>query len=405
MVRCVLAFSLVGLFASSGAAQTRPDPREDARVHVGPLYLTPSVALRNFGIDTNVFNEWENPKSDFTATVVPSLALWVPVSRRFLLTTQTDAGFVYFHTFASQRTIDPHVRARADVFLRRLTLFAENDFQWARERANLEIDDRVRRRDNAARAGIEFQVTPKFSAEVSLFHQTFDYEAKGGVSRINLREALKRNERGVRVGLTHRLTSKTSLLLEGETLRARFDSSPQRSADGFRISPGVTFAPRALIGGTAKVGMRSFRPLRAEVPRYDGVVASVDLSYTLKGATRLSIETTRDIGYSYEPLQPYYVTTGVGGGLRRQVSGDIDVMLGVRRTRNAYRAISGVAPAAGIDAPRRDLILNYSIDLGDRLNRTSRLGFVVSWQQRTSSMSTLREYRGLTAGLSFSYGG
>jgi hypothetical protein len=118
------------------------------------------------------------------------------------------------------------------------------------------------------------------------------------------------------------------------------------------------------------------------------------------GATRLTVETTRDVGYSYEPLQPYYVATGIGGTLRRQISGDIDTVLSARRTRNAYRVVSGVQ-----ESPRRDVILSYAVDLGYRVNRTSRMGFVVAWQERTSSAGNLRRYRGLTAGLSFTYGG
>jgi hypothetical protein len=97
-------------------------------------------------------------------------------------------------------------------------------------------------------------------------------------------------------------------------------------------------------------------------------------------------------------VQPYYISTGVGGRIRRQVRGDIDVVLGTRRTRQTYRAMT-----TATSAPRRDLILNYSADIGYRVNRSSRLGFVVNWQKRESS-AVLRDYRGFTAGLSFTYG-
>jgi hypothetical protein len=393
----VLALMLV--VPAAALAQSRPDPRETASMRVGPLLLTPSVQLRNLGIDSNVFNEVENPKSDFTYTLAPRLDLWVPVTRRFLLTTRTELGIVYFQKYANQRSVDPRALVRGDILLHRLTLFAENDYLWARQRDNLETDDRVRRQDNTSRAGLIYEVTSKFSAEVSLYQRTYDYEANFDTIRaISYRAGLNRNERGLSIGLKHRLTSKTTLLLEGETQRTRFDFAGTKNADGFRISPGVTFTPRALIGGTAKVGLRRFTPLNNAVPSFQGVVANLSLGYTMFGATRLTVDTARDLAYSYEIVQPYYISTGVGGSIRRQVRGDIDVVLGTRRTRQAYRAMTTTTAA-----PRRDLILNYSADIGYRVNRASRLGFVVNWQKRESS-AVLRDYRGFTAGLSFTYG-
>ena len=57
------------------SAQSDPtDPgAARGRVQLGPLGLTPSVALTNLGIDTNVFNEVDDPKSDFTFTVSPQV--------------------------------------------------------------------------------------------------------------------------------------------------------------------------------------------------------------------------------------------------------------------------------------------------------------------------------------------
>lgn len=396
------AFAPLVLAPSAALAQARPgpDPRTDARMHVGPLYITPSAQIRNLGVDTNVFNEAENPKSDFTFTLAPKISAWLPVSRRFLLTTRSEAGLVYYQKYSDQRSIDPQVFVRGDVLLNHLSFFTENDFKWSKERANLEIDDRVRQKFNTVRGGVVLNVTPKFSTEVSLYQSTFDFDASLTSFRlINYRAGLKRNERGVRIALSHRLTSKTTLLLEGETTRARFDFAPVKNADGFRIAPGVEFAPRALIGGTAKVGIRRFSPINDQVPPFQGLVASLNLGYTLLGATRLTVETSRDLAYSYEVSQPYYITTGVGASIRRQVRGDIDAVVGARRTRQSYRALTGVSAD-----PRSDLILNYSADIGYRMTRDVRAGFVVSWQRRESSTTALT-YRGLTAGLSVIYGG
>ena len=399
MLKSIVVLALV-LAPGAALAQLRPDPRTDARMHVGPVYMTPSVTVRNLGIDTNVFNEAENPKTDFTYTLTPKMQLWLPVTRRFLLTTRAETGLVYFQKYADQRSIDPRVMMRGDIMLRRLAVFAEDDFRWSKERVNLEIDDRVRQKVNAARAGLIFGVTPKFSTEVSLYQSTYDFDASLTTFRaINYRAGLKRNERGLRVELSHRLTSKTTLILEAETLRARFDFATVKNSDGFRITPGVVFSPRALISGTAKAGFRRLKPLSEEAPTFQGLVASINMGYTVLGATRLSVEAARDLTYSFEVSQPYYVQNTFGGSIRRQIHGDIDLVLSGKRARQTYRPLAEV-----LTAPRRDRVLNYAADLGYRLTPAARAGFVLGWQRRESSIAS-RTYSGVTAGLSLTFGG
>ena len=57
-----------------------------------------------------------------------------------------------------------------------------------------------------------------------------------------------------------------------------------------------------------------------------------------------------------------------------------------------------------MDAGRRDGTVTYSVDLGYRLNRDSRIGFVVSKWTRTSNTASIHDYKGLRAGLSVTYG-
>ena len=61
--------------ASAASAQTggdgAPDPSK-VRVRIGPLWMNPTIALTNLGVDTNVFNgPAGQEQKDFTATVTP----------------------------------------------------------------------------------------------------------------------------------------------------------------------------------------------------------------------------------------------------------------------------------------------------------------------------------------------
>ena len=74
--------------------------------------------------------------------------------------------------------------------------------------------------------------------------------------------------------------------------------------------PIVTFDPLALIRGSASFGVRDFRPDSPDIPGFTGGTMAVDLTYTLLGSTRFAVRALRDIQYSFDILQPYYLQTG-----------------------------------------------------------------------------------------------
>ena len=72
---CAIGALLIG--ASSLSAQSLDDPIEGARTHLGPLGVSPSIAVTSVGIDSNVFNEFEDPKSDFRFALSPQVDAWL----------------------------------------------------------------------------------------------------------------------------------------------------------------------------------------------------------------------------------------------------------------------------------------------------------------------------------------
>ncbi len=74
---------------------------------------------------------------------------------------------MYFQTYASERSVNPHALVRGELYLQRLTLFAENDLLNTRQRPNYEIDARARRLENTIRLGGELRLSPKFSVELA----------------------------------------------------------------------------------------------------------------------------------------------------------------------------------------------------------------------------------------------
>src|SRR3954465_4857098 len=114
--------------------------RKNARMHVGPLYISPALLLKEAGIDSNVFNQAVDPKSDFTMTVTPQADIAITFARRALLTTTVGSDLVYYQKYASERSVDPAVSVRGEAYAHRLTLFVEDSYLNTRERPNFEVD-------------------------------------------------------------------------------------------------------------------------------------------------------------------------------------------------------------------------------------------------------------------------
>ena len=418
-VLCALA-----LFAGRGYAQTAStvatgapgsmsveDIRTTYPLHAGPFYLSPRVLLKELGFDSNVYNTALVQEEDFTFTLTPQSDIALPVARRALLLLNAGADLLYFQKNDSQRALNPAVAGRAELYLRRLTLFARGEYVNTRERANYEIDLRARHLDTSAGGGVVLRLSSKTSFEAGVHQSRVEYERNALADLTGLKQALDRNSEGYDAALHHRFTPLTSMVVKYETFDDRFPLSPERDATSYRILPGVEFKPRALINGRASVGYRSFTPSNPAVPPFSGPVADVSLSYTLWSSTTFGVTGGRDIAYSFEAATPYFVDNSVGLSIRRALSARFDVTLTGARHRYQYRPPVVVPPnevdVFGEQITRIDTNDNYTAGLGYWIKRQTRVGIGASYWTRRSTVDLLfrsRAYDRFRVGLTVDYG-
>ncbi len=397
-------FALVSLVAAAlsvptAAAQAAPDPRKDARVHVGPFYLTPTLALKDLGIDTNVFSSQTNPKRDFTFVVAPGTSLFVPMANRAVVKADLGVDFVYYKQYASERSIDPDVKLRADFLTPHLDLFVDDAFLSTRQRLNYEIDLRMRQQHNTYGGGFAIKFSPRTRMEFAARGGRHRFDGDASFNGTSLQQVLDHDTTSYSANLISQRTMKTKLTLLMEVAHDRFLHTAARNSDSVRVLPGVEFSPRALVTGRATLGFRRFQTLSPTVPDFSGVVTSVDLGYTLLGSTHIGVQADRDVAYSYDRSQSYYLVNGLGGSLRRQLFGRADAIVGGKRYRYDYRSTTAAAVALPVETTT-----NLNFDLGYRMRNSTRIGVAVSRWVRSSSLSTSRDYRGWRYGVSVTYG-
>jgi len=395
---CTIGVLLTGASAAV-SAQTPDDSIERARLQMGPLGLTPSIALTNLGVDTNVFNQFENPKSDFTFTVAPQLDARLRAGQ-WRLRVVSRADMVYFQQYSSERSIDGVFDSRLERRVARITPWFTGAAGSGRQRFGYEIDLRFRRDVRDVAAGVDVRVAGRTRVGVSARRITYSHDPDAEFEGSNLREVLDRRTDAFSLQFQYALTPLTTFIVSGERAYDRFEFTPGRNADSTRVEAGFDLSPSALIAGRGRVGYRRFTGTGAAVPDYSGVVAAVAASSTIRSRTRIEVAVDRDVNYSWEALYPYYVRTGATLTVTPQLTRRWDVRGRLGTQHLAYRA--------AIDLPvlRQDRVDHFGLmgaGVGYRFGRDVRVGVGIDRERRETPV--LRHaYEGYRTGVSVTYG-
>jgi hypothetical protein len=397
-IRTAAAVLAIGWATAAPAfGQSNDEDAASAKFRLGPLAVKPSVALTNLGIDTNVFNESDDPRRDVTASVEPRVETWLRLGRA-RLSSRSHGEFVYFQQYEGERSLNSDHQARLELLFNRIKPFAEASFLSSRQRPGYEIDARAQRQETGAKAGARIRLAGETWLELTAHRSRVSFDPEAEFLGTNLREVLNRDVDRASAGIRYPLTPLTTIVLLADTQRDRFALSPIRDSKSLRIIPGIEFDSRALISGRAYVGYHRFDALGTGVPGYRGVYASVDLAYAMLGSTKFSARAERDVNYSFEILQPYYLLTGVSGSVSQVIVRPWDLKMTWGRQQLDYR-YGTLDNTAG----RVDHVQRYGAGLGYRISPDTRVGVDLDYYRRESAAAG-RQYDSLRAGTSVTYG-
>jgi hypothetical protein len=380
---CVIA--VVSASAAPARAQSQaPEAIETMPIHFGALGLRPSISITNVGNDSNVFNEAEHPQEDFTATVVPRLVARVR-GGRMTLSYGSAADMVYFKKFTSERSVNANTDIRLDADLGRVQPYASIGWVATRERLNAEIDVRTPRSQRALAGGLRVLMASRTALLVSGRRFTLDFDDGALFKGVDLSRTLNSEADSVDTSLQLLLTPLTTFSMTTSLQRDRFEAAPERDSDTLRLLPALQFDPSTLIRGSVAVGYRRFRPLTPALPDYSGLLVQAGLGYTMLARTKFDLDLGRDVQYSFEDDEPYYLSTGGRLTVTHQLVGPLDLQAFGGGQTMAYRQ-SGTPTDV-----RRDQVRSYGGGAGYRLRNNMRLGVTWETNRRQSALND-RDY-------------
>jgi hypothetical protein len=380
---CVIA--VVSASAAPARAQSQaPEAIETMPIHFGALGLRPSISITNVGNDSNVFNEAEHPQEDFTATVVPRLVARVR-GGRMTLSYGSAADMVYFKKFTSERSVNANTDIRLDADLGRVQPYASIGWVATKERLNAEIDVRTPRSQRALAGGLRVLMASRTALLVSGRRFTLDFDDGALFKGVDLSRTLNSEADSVDTSLQLLLTPLTTFSMTTSLQRDRFEAAPERDSDTLRLLPALQFDPSTLIRGSVAVGYRRFRPLTPALPDYSGLLVQAGLGYTMLARTKFDLDLGRDVQYSFEDDEPYYLSTGGRLTVTHQLVGPLDLQAFGGGQTMAYRQ-SGTPTDV-----RRDQVRSYGGGAGYRLRNNMRLGVTWETNRRQSALND-RDY-------------
>ena len=400
----VATLAVVGGGAGSAHAQSE-DPADRARFHVGPLALAPSIRLTNIGVDTNVFreNEIDGPDRDVMATASPSTSAWLRLGR-VRVSGYSQFDLIYFNRLAYLRAVDSENVGRVQVTVNRFTPYVQGNRIVTRHRRNLEIDAPIQRYDAGWTSGLGVRLTSKGSLDLQVQRHQYEYSGNTFYLGSDLALLLNRKVDTEGIGFRYELTPFTAVGIAVGRERNRFQFARDRDAESLRIRPAVEFKPFALVTGRAEIGVRRRRFVNSQIPDMTGLVANINLGYTLLGNTQLSVQAERDLSYSYHIDLEEYVLAGVSVSAVHRLSDSWDVGASISRYRLSYQQSGLVTGSSIASGEPWETVRGYGAGMGYRLSNT-RLGLQLEYSRRgvDPALGAWRGYDGLRFTSSLTY--
>lgn len=394
---CLVALATPGsLFAQSAVDETPAD-----KFIFGPLGLTPRIALRNVGMDTNPFNLPGETDQDFTATIQPGVDSSLRIGRA-RLSGRTSLEYLYFQDAASQRSLNFSQEGRLELTLNRLRPYMFGGYLRTRQRPTPEIDLRVQQVTTNGGVGTGIRLGGRLRADAEVKRARYEF-GEGRHGSIAVAHQLDRDSNLARFTTRFILTPLTTFLVRSDLQHDRFRYASVRDNNSFSVVPGFELKPLALISGSVLLGYKRFDAQDETVPDYSGVVGEIDAQYVMRETTLFNVQGSRDVVYSIELDQPYFVqTAGTLSvvqmmGLHWFVSGRIG------QTALDYRGFVTPVDAPGPLEGRTDRVFYRGFGIGRRLGDDIRVSFDVNHVQRRTNVAR-SNYEGFRFGGSISYG-
>lgn len=349
----------------------------------GRVKFAPGLVIDELGQDPNVFDEKDNPKTDYVFRGTPDISVFT--STRFTrLSGYVGSELAYYHEYKEERSIGREYRGRLDFLFSRLQPFIAGGETRTRSRPNGEIDVRAARTEQEISGGIAYELSLHSLAYVSAvrYINKFRNAIEEG---IELSTALDRESIHYSAGIKTDITTLAAVTVSGGYHEDRFVSEPLRDSDIIDVSTTLRIGAEAVVSGVVTVSYRDFKPVDPLVAPNQGVAVEAALTYPFLEIGRLSVSARRGLEYSFDIREAYYQETSVNASYTHRLFGDIDFQARGSKSLFEYGFREGLPE-------RTDTLESVAASIGYNIRNRTRVALNYEYARRQSPAFEERNY-------------
>ena len=343
---------------------------EESRFRLGSLRISPKLLIENLGYNDNVNGSTTDPVSDETGTLALGARLTLPISTKVALRADIFPSYIWYAHEADRRALGGRVGASLLAFFNHLTLIGSGYATRSDSVVSTEVLAVQREDVRGARGDLDLALLRRLSIVGNGEWQRLRYSAGGATDPISDYSVNDRTDAAARAGLRYRFSDAVdvSLGVEGtwtdfEKLAAARDNASRAAIVGFHVQKPllvVNFSG-AYRRGEARNG--------STFPGYEEPTGSGYVSVTVVRPLDVELTGRRRISYSLGSLQPYFLETRWGAGLRLRI-GSLATLHGTaEQGRNRYTVGDRPDPSGRVDdatilGGSIEVVLSRDVSLG-----------------------------------------
>ena len=389
----LLFFSSISILGFGQGYISFRDEREDiirtTKYKIGPFWISPSIGVRDIGLDSNVYYEREDqgPVSDYTFTIFSAAKISYLFRRSIIVSLRENPEYVYYFEEKKERGWNNLFSPELRVFLlNRFVLNGSYLNSKTRYRATSEFNARV----NEYRKGLKgslFLETPRgTSLGISGSSLEITY---GDIPDLSISRSLNRKEQETNLELYYRIMPECFLFLRGGYKEYSFVDPLYRWRDAYSYQAysGIQFPILGRIRGALSLGYKKLKPRDVDKQTFSGLIGDTSLDFRVsRFGFRLGFN--RDCYFSFYSDNVFFVENRWGAGasfyLTRFLRLDYDFNYG----KDSYPEEAFVISPSGQpeQIKRSDLFRVHMAGVVVRIIKNTGIGLAMNFWQRESNI-------------------
>lgn len=355
-------------------------------IKIFSLYITPTLALTNFGYTSNIYSYQDIKEPDWAADMGINLGAAAILKDRFILMVNE---YPYYSVYAKNKEEDAFnnkFQFALYTHVGRFNLNYRLNLDNIRERPNSEFGARTRHKRQSQVISIDYGKQNNFYVNFYAERAKREYTDEQYLHHYDLSH-LDRDEIIMGIALYKCIFSRTRLSLRFEYYDYRFWNTSERNGNGGKASLGIDFPEISSITGTMRIGWNTFLPKNHEYNNYSKPFGFGSINIRMLRRFKFHFNYLVDNFFSFWNANQYFDEYSAAAGLEFYISGRLKIGYDYRKGNLIYRKLFDSSKT------RTDDFYSSTFSLGVRIFR--RMGIALTYtiySMNSTQLNFTRKY-------------